>query len=530
MRVCCLLMIAAGWSLLTGVARAAAVPPGVVVFYSPPASGIYVGSPGIAVLSDGTYLIKCDEFGPKAKEHESAVTRVLQSKDRGTTWSPLAKLDGLFWSNIFEHRGVVYMIGTTVEYGQLVAVKSTDHGKTWTTPADAKTGLLRTGKWHTAPVPMVEHDGRLWRAVEDAQGPGGWGSMFGPHVMSIAVDGDLLDADQWSITNPLPHDGGWLGGTFKAVLEGNVVLDRQANQIVDVLRSNFPERVAVAGVTDDGRTLVPEPDFATKGLSGTDKKFEIRWDEQSKLYFALANTIAPADVAVVDTGGTRNTLALLASPDLRQWTVRTVLLHHDDAGHYAFQYPDWLIDGDDLILASRTGFDSPGGLPPRGHDANYLTFHRFKNFRDLTPTDGPQLPQPKTVSRDFGGLRVSGTGFDFARLDNGAKAFTNRDYVWQNVAPDLAGATITHGAGDFRGVITVEATNGPQTLRVFTAGPAEGVDLSGFTAVLSVRFNYTDRARSAAVVYEHLLKAGESIKLPVGNFSGVHVIVPPPSK
>lgn len=526
MRTFCLLLIAAGSLAFAGVARAVDGPPGVAVYYSPPTSGIYVGSPGIVVLSDGTYLIKCDQFGPNAQEHKTAVTRVLQSKDGGATWSPLAKIDGLFWANIIEHRGAVYMIGTSTEYGMLVCLKSADGGKTWTTPTDDKTGLLRTGKWHTAPVPMVEHDGRLWRAVEDAEGPPGWGLMFRPRMMSIPVDADLLDAGQWTITPPIERDNAWLGGTFKVVLEGNAVFDRQTNSVVNVLRTNYAERAAVARVTDGGRTLVPDPDFVVDGLGGTTKKFVIRWDEQSKQYFALANIVAPADVTMKESGDVRNTLALLASPDLRKWTLNTVLLHHADATKHAFQYPDWLIDGDDLILASRTGYDSPAGLPPRGHDANYLTFHRFKNFRDLTPKDGPQLPQAKTVTRDFGGLRVRGVACEFARLDNGVRAFTNRNYVWQNVPAELKGATITQGSGDFRGVITVEATDGPQTLRVFTAGPAEGVDLSGFTTVPSVRFNYNDGARSAAVVYERELKAGESVKLPTGNFAGVHVIVP----
>ena len=520
-----ILLLIVGVVAAVDVAQAVEGPPGVAVYYSPPSSGIYVGSPGLVVLSDGTYLIKCDQFGPKAQEYKTAVTRVFQSKDRGVTWSSLTRIDGLFWANIFEHRGAVYMIGTSAEYGQLLCFKSTDGGRTWTTPRDAKTGLLRPGKWHTAPMQVIEHDGRLWRTIEDAEGPPGWGNMFRPRMMSIPSDGDLLDAEQWTITPPIERDNSWLGGTFKFTLEGNTVLDRNTNTILDILRTNFPDRAAVARVADDGRMLVPDPDFVVEGLGGTTKKFEIRWDDRTKQYFALANMVAPADAAVKESGDVRNTLALYSSADLGKWTFKTVLLHHPDVAKHAFQYPDWLIDGNDLILASRTGFDSPAGLPPRGHDANYLTFHRFRNFRNLTSKDGPQLPQPKSVSREFGGLRISGVGFDFCRLANGVRAFTNRAYVWQDVPADLIGATITQGAGDFRGVITVEATKGPETLRVFTAGPVEGVNLSGFTAVPAIRFFYNDTGHSVATLYERELKAGESIKLPTGNFAGVHVIV-----
>src|SRR5688572_28724531 len=167
-------VLAVGQALVVTIALAAsrllaagATAPGVVVAHSPASTGVYIGSAGIARLADGTYLAKHDEFGPGSTEHESAVTRVYRSQDRGHSWSEVAKIDGLFWSNIFEHRGAVYMIGTHHHHGALVVYKSTDGGTSWSTPADRKSGLIREGKFHTAPVPVVIHNGRLWRAVED---------------------------------------------------------------------------------------------------------------------------------------------------------------------------------------------------------------------------------------------------------------------------------------------------------------------------------------------------------------------------
>ena len=37
-------------------------------------------------------------------------------------------------------------------------------------------------------------------------------------------------------------------------------------------------------------------------------------------------------------------------------------------------------------VVSRTAFDDKNGLPKRQHDANYLTFHRFKSFRKCLKT------------------------------------------------------------------------------------------------------------------------------------------------
>ena len=505
-----------------GVARADVPPPGTVVYYSPPTSKIFLGSPGIAQLGDGTLLVKCDEFGPGSTEKVAAVTRVFRSADRGVTWSPAATVNGIYWCNVFEHRGAVYMIGTHHEYGPLVVVKSTDGGTTWTKPADDKSGLVRPGKWHTAPVPVVEHAGRLWRAVEDAAGPGGWGLNFHPHLISIPVDGDLLDAAQWTVSEAVPRDGGWLGGQFAYTLEGNAVVDRAAGRVRDVLRTDKPQLAAVATADADGRRLTIDPAFDRMPFEGVDKKFEIRWDARANLYFALANPALPGG----GTGDQRNTLALYASPDLRTWTMRCVLLHHPDAARHAFQYADWTTDGDDLLVASRTAWDSPAGLPGRGHDADYLTFHRFGHFRTMTMADGVQVPALTPVVRDVGPLRISGHGFRVATLDNGVRAFTNRPYVWADVPPSLRGATLTQGDGGFGGHIAVEATGGPADLWVVTAGPTDGVDWSSFTAVPSLAFHYTDKGRSAAHVYRRRLAAGERVTLPQGNWAGVHVLVP----
>jgi len=53
--------------------------PGVVVDHCPAASGVYVGSPSLAILADGSYVASHDLFGPKSNERVRAVTRVFRS-------------------------------------------------------------------------------------------------------------------------------------------------------------------------------------------------------------------------------------------------------------------------------------------------------------------------------------------------------------------------------------------------------------------------------------------------------------------
>src|SRR5438105_3863629 len=75
-----------------------AAPPGIVIAHSPKTSGIYVGSPGLAVLPNGDYIASHDEFGPKSTEDTLAVTQIFRSADRGATWSRIATIHGAFWS------------------------------------------------------------------------------------------------------------------------------------------------------------------------------------------------------------------------------------------------------------------------------------------------------------------------------------------------------------------------------------------------------------------------------------------------
>ena len=57
--------------------------PGVIVDYSPAASGLYLGSPSLAVLPTGDYVASHDIFGPKSTGHQSARSVVFRSRDRG---------------------------------------------------------------------------------------------------------------------------------------------------------------------------------------------------------------------------------------------------------------------------------------------------------------------------------------------------------------------------------------------------------------------------------------------------------------
>jgi hypothetical protein len=359
--------------------------PGVVVTHSPAASGIYIGSPSLALLPGGTYVASHDEFGPKSSEFTRAITHVFRSTDLGETWTKVATVDGAFWSTLFAHRGTLYLLGTDKHHGNVVIRKSTDAGSTWTSPTNAQTGLLRVeGQFHGAPVPVLRHNGRLWRGMEWRNPPEAWGVHYRAGVMSVPMDGDLQDASQWTWSQFIPSDRSWNGGDMGAWLEGNLVATPKGD-VVNMLRvqtKSAREKAAVIRVSQDGKEASFDPATGFIDFPGGAKKFTIRYDMPTKSYWCLASVV-PEGYAGENPGAVRNTLALTCSSDLTQWTVKSVLLHHPDVARHGFQYVDWQFDRDDIVALCRTAYDDGEGGANNYHDANYLTFHRFKGFRQF---------------------------------------------------------------------------------------------------------------------------------------------------
>jgi len=360
--------------------------PGIVVDYIPASTKTYIGSPSICILPNGDYVASHDHFGPATTEHQQALTAVFKSTDKGKSWTKISEINGQFWSNLFVHQDELYIMGTWKHHGNLIIRRSPDSGKSWSKPVDSKTGLLLEGEYHTAPMPIIKHNGRLWRAVENAKAnTKAWGKRYSAMVVSAPESADLMNAASWKATNWLPYDSTYLEGNFGGWLEGNAVVTPEG-KMVDILRVATSEKgrdlAAIVNISDDGTTASFDPATGFMDFVGGAKKFSIRYDEESKRYWTIANLVTD-EFKHLSASSVRNTLVLKSSSDLKNWTVHTILLHHPDVKKHGFQYIDWQFEGRNIIFLSRTAYDDEFEGAHNHHDANYLTFHRIKKFRKL---------------------------------------------------------------------------------------------------------------------------------------------------
>ncbi len=358
---------------LFGPEATATSPAGWSVEYLAAGQKQYLGSPSIARSNSGALVVSHDVFG--AGERDAPPTRVHRAVDTDDDWQTVAEVEGQFWSSIFEHRGALYLLGTRAKYSDLIIRRSDDDGSTWTTPSDGTHGLLRSGMYHTAPMPLVEHGGRVWRSVEVVTDASTWGN-FDAAVMWADAEADLLSADSWTLTNTLPR-----ASVSQAWLEGNVVVGADG-QLRNVMRFDAPappEEAIIIDLLNQERTPQLSPGFRTALMPGGAKKFTIRFDPETERFIALVN---PSGTIHERAQYIRNRLMIASSGDLLTWELHKTLLFHEDRATHGFQYADWITDGADMLFVSRTAADSPDGSAASYHNANYVTFHRLAGFRD----------------------------------------------------------------------------------------------------------------------------------------------------
>ena len=354
----------------------------------------FIHDPGMIKMPDGRLLAfsPCWKKGP---EPEYKVV-VSESIDNGLCWKEICILP---YSDAtpFLYNGVLYLFTEYRQHEGVYFTCSFDGGYTWEDPIQ----VSDKGYWNCQ-TSMVQRDGKLYWCMDDS------------HLRLVAACCDLekgvMNPDAWRFSEPLTlpetprclnrhlnpiqykkWPGAW-PNEF-GVLEANVVdvhgeLVVIARVIIDEYSTvNLGAYLKITDTDEDGLGLLF---LQYHPLPGGQCKFSIAYDKLSDMFYMASNL--PANSIDLmgyrekwigsgcsgSTGNDRRILALWYSLDTFNWIPIGIIAIAQKA-RQAFMYPSMLIDGDDLILLSRTSIDAPNQ-----HDADYSTFHRISNFRELT--------------------------------------------------------------------------------------------------------------------------------------------------
>jgi hypothetical protein len=340
-------------------------------------SGHYLCSPSLVRHPEGFLLASMDVF---AANHPQNLTLIFRSDDDGATWHYVSELMPCFWGKLFIHKGELYMLSCSTEYGDLLIGKSTDGGKSFSAPvtllrgANGKNG---SNGVHKNPQNIVYYNGRIYETLEW----GTWANKEYCHaamVMSCDENADLLNPENWHFTEPrkfsqfapeiaeLPDCTMTIEGTLTVAPDG---------KLYNVMRfGKYGKILAYAVDTED-----PDAPLTYShciDFPGNYSKFMIKYDEISKKYYSIASRVYDREKS-----SARNLLSLMVSDDLEHWEIALDLYDFRDRDHkkVGLQYVDFFFEGEDILWLCRTAINGANNF----HDANYSTFHRIKDFRSL---------------------------------------------------------------------------------------------------------------------------------------------------
>ncbi len=413
---------------------------------------LYLASPSIVVMSDGTYMVSHD--------WPQAITSIYISSNKGDSWEAVSQVPNMRWATLFVHRDTLYLMGVKNAFQEIRIVMSSDKGKTWTVPNDNNTGVLLPGRYHTAPVPVVVYNNRVWRSFEESPSPTKERD-FHSFVMSASVDSDLLKASNWTKSDSLRLDESWINGVEPHWLEGNVVIKPNGG-LINFMRvaaynnASIPftltggatgkKRLQTAmkiDISSDGKHLSfnnTSSDFID--FPGAESKFTIRYDSVSSKYWTIVNKITNTSDNTYDTytwqPNQRNVLMLMSSSDLIKWDSHYKVVRWNEGAKitnrdvFGFQYVDWQFEGEDIVAVSRTAWYGKWY-----HDANMITFSRIENFRTKTLSDSPEDLLSYTQKSTIVGWKL------YEPLATGIEATINST----TTHPNLEVSTLERGPG-----------------------------------------------------------------------------------
>ncbi len=488
--------------------------PGVVIDHSPASTGVYLTSPTITIMSDGSYIAATDLSGPGSTEFTIGHTRVYRSTDDGQSWTQQSEVAGAFWSSVFEYDNQLYLAGPSKAGGDWVIRASSDNGATWTNPTDSSNGLIAQGVYGSSPNHVESYGGRLWIAAS------------GPRAFSAEIGTNLLDANNWIESAIVPEEFEWFNENI-TWSESQVVVSPQTGLVMMPKIKNHPVTALLRADPNNGQlTLDDENDFVD--LPGADKKFGAKYDPVSGKFYVLSNVIPSAHADETPTNAVRNTTGIVSSKDLYNWNVEKVFMYTPNlSNREGFNYLMFDIDDDDLAVVSRTSWDDGLGGADSNGNSNFFTFHRIEDFRTASPeqvliadTNNNRVMRYEVTQTEFWapiGEFALGNTFAGAALDQPAGLAQDANgYVYVSEQKDGGRVLRFDALGNFVSVVAtegVEFTGQPEAL---TVGPDGNLYMSVAFGVNSDKIYKVDLSDDTIATFVGSSFAGGTLDNPHG--------------
>lgn len=386
---------------------------------------IYTAAPSLVRLPSGRLLCSfalVTRVGrAKGDPERSLKTLFCASDDGGKTWREVGSV-GLDDGLAFVSGGRLHLLCNRSGRQDIVLVASDDEGSSWTAPLT----LFKGRFWNTF-SPHVIRNGNLYWSLGSTNENGNF-NRIGSRIVAVTADlssGDLMNPSIWRMSPYLTYPGTPAG--LSAGLEDRIQRDRAHTTTGEVKVEDVPDRgdhwlepnvievngrlrvyvrlridgqmtshlSAVCDLEDDGERL--DLSFSQFHPLPGNCYFHIIRDGPGGYFWATTNL--PTRTQDAEWGqemlahglinGTqaneRRFLMLMYSLDALNWFPAGCVAKWGSPGQ-GFHYNALLIDGDDLLISSRTARNAPNQ-----HDNDLVTLHRIRDFRSLALNLHPEL-------------------------------------------------------------------------------------------------------------------------------------------
>lgn len=400
---------------------------------SPDPASIYTYTPGIALLPDGAYLLTMDYGGPGARNLAPArefakpyFGSAFLSRDKGQTWRHVLDFPAMH-ARPFCAGGSVYILG---HYGDLVILRSDDNGETWGPPRTLTAGE----RWHQSACNVWYENGFVYLVMEyiHPNDMDTWPvEIMAPVLLRASASEDLCLRENWTFSEKTafrdlcgasdlqwhgipffpenPHDSyfpapernnapiGWLETNVVRITDpSHYWYDPSGRTFHLFARAHTGGTgycALLKAVEREDGTIQTLPETVPSGkkilylpMPGGHLRFHMLYDGETRLYWLLstqatdsmtrAELLPPTRFNLPNNE--RNRLQLHFSKNCVDWCFAG-MVSIGDGDLCSRHYASMLVDGEDLVVASRSGDQNAKSA----HNGNFISIHRVRDFRGL---------------------------------------------------------------------------------------------------------------------------------------------------